>query len=301
MKLLFRCSILLPLMYVSSVFAGACGSAIDCDCKNIPNESLKMSCITHERMLKESCASEKQGVQAFCAQHGPAGFPVATTIKLEPQSPSSSVDDSNRLTAQLYWSVRQDAYVSEEGYQQGDIDRAAVILRISKRNLDSLFKTQRSVDQAISASGEQGDNIWISYSADTFSLAEHWHKYLAKVQPNTEQRALYEPLAELVGYMYEMAGYSYAKAEQFAAASQSWKLASTISADMLALAVSASDDGQNIDKYKSLTASRLHRASLYWVQSSGDDDPKLLARKADELASDKLLQEILSGGSAEES
>lgn len=294
MKLLIRCSILFLFVHTQSVLAGACADDIDCDCNSIPNDPLKMSCMAHERMLKDSCVKQKQGGQAYCAQHGPAGFPVATAITLDGQSASENVDDSNRMIAQLYWSIRQDALLSEEAYRENDLEKAAVILRISKRNLDSLFNTQRAVDKAISAQQDAVVSAWSSYSADTFALAEHWNKYLLKVQKVEGKDKLHTPLAELVGYIYEQAGYAYARATKYAAAAQAWKSASSISAKLLSATVSGSGQKQEVDKYTSLTAARLHRASLYWVQSNGDEDPELLARKAAEFASDKLLREILA-------
>ena len=182
------------------------------------------------------------------------------------------------------------------------------MLNISGLNVESLFKAQKSVAAAWDAEKKRKKKVkaWKNYAEDSFELAKFWQKYLSEIQTlNEKQRAnaqlfeFTEKLSQVVGLLFEISGYAYARSENFGAAAQSWKFASEISASLIALASNRQLEASEINRYSDQTTARLHRASLYWLQTSRSRDEEQRATEAVEFASDKLLKDILAASESE--
>lgn len=296
------------LLCSNLALAGSC-ERLDCDCVNIPNTSFQRSCVAREQYLRESCLTPDNDVIGYCAIHGRNAFPVAISLSLPEYSASEDIESSDRQVAQLFWSIRQDASFSKGFYLDGEFDSAIAILKISTRNLQNLLKTQLSVAEAWQLEGKNKKRLraWKNYSEDTADLAEFWGNYLndigedATVQSkNKKYHQFREKLSDLVALMYEQAGFGFANAEKYRDAAEAWKMASTISSNALAALIERDAPPSQIDSMKDQTSSRLHRASLHWLTGSKQSESDREAEKAIEFASDKLLQEILTGAEGEE-
>ena len=292
------------LIFASSqaAWAGTC-ERVNCDCASIPSDFFQQSCFAHEALLHQSCLSGADNVKGYCALHGSNAFPVALDLNTQKTQASADVDSSNRQVAQLYWSIRQDAAFVKNASQSADFKSAAAVIKLSRLNLDNLFETQKSVAEAWITRGKEkkARRAWKDYSEDTIELADFWNTYLNEVSAgaqnnskNTAYLNFNQMLAEFVAAIYEQAGYAFAGAEKYRPAAEAWKSASGISANSLGLLVLQNSELGAFEKYKSQTTSRLHRATLYWLKGSKEDDPSKKVQEAIEFASDKLLQEILA-------
>lgn len=316
-------SLMTLFISLSSVYvaAGTCAK-LNCDCDRIPNAPLKMGCNTHERALRESCPDGTKDVRAYCAIHGPEAFPVAISLDTAEQPPSLDVDSSNRKIASLYWSVRQDANFSKAAFDKGDYSEATAIITIASRNIASLFKAQLSVVQAwkVENRDKQEQGAWKDYSPDTYDLAKHWLAYENKIGSELEnsrqvylnQRdddkalvkyeallGLYENVSRLTGELFEQTGFAYGRADRPQSAANAWKQAAELSAELMVVLSQTNINDDKVDELKNITASRLHRATYYWLLDNDGKDDEARALEAIEFASSKLLQEILTATDGE--
>lgn len=310
MPLCFRaCLVCIVALCAHPSFAGSC-AVLDCDCASIPNKPFQDACNAHERLLSESCPDSKKDVRGYCGIHGSKANPVAITLDVTDVAPSNDVDASDRQVASLYWSIRQDVNFAGAALKKQEYEESIAILKIARRNLDSLFQTQLGVAQAwgVKEKPNRAKSAWKDYSDDTHSLAKHWGKLLkksdsalSKVSKKADDDPaplallidLRESIAELVALTYEQAGYAYAHAEKYGPAAKAWKEAAQVSSGQIAVLMEyGKKDLVNV--YKNRSAARLNRASLYWLMSEEGDDEEEKAREAMEYASDQLLQKLLT-------
>lgn len=73
-------------IYSVASFAAQC-AAVDCDCDAFTEPKWRNQCEAQEQVVSSECTKASSNSQNYCGLHGPAAFPVATSI-------SSAANDS---------------------------------------------------------------------------------------------------------------------------------------------------------------------------------------------------------------
>lgn len=277
---------------------------VDCDCASIEHVGLKANCINQELVLNEACASRGK-IKGYCSMHGPSANRIAITSILKPKDfMSSDLNGDTRKIASIYWSLGQDVDFSRRSFMQGDLKTAFSIMKISGRNIGSLYGTQQAVTNLLESQNKARKAIsaWKNFAPDTNRLAGVFQKYAFNIIEKSEALAkegkvksdLYIKAADitlgLAGRLYEQAGIAYGNAKKHKNAAKAWKQASKVSIERLKFKFNA---GNSIE-LREVAAARLNRASFHWLKRSGVADAEALQRKAEGILAEHLLNtEIL--------
>lgn len=288
----------LPLFSVPAISADSkqC-PVVNCDCGAISDAQWRSHCVSREKKVIEDCIANQGNPKSYCGLHGPAAFPVATS--LQPDKKSLVIEDNDpaiieKLIATQNWSLDESFNIlksRESAKQYGDAVKMAGLL---ERDLERLYQLHRQAD-AVYKQQERDD---VSKVTDAFALAmtdraKALREYAAKLWQSAAsadsdknqkaQRVLAFRVSRLAATVYEYSGELYSLAGSSIRSAELWQAAAEVSQILRHWEQETENKLQHVTFYQAQAASRLHRATYHLIEAGQDDSVVITAQRAQAL------------------
>ncbi len=267
--------------FAASTSGGAC-PVVDCDCEFIAFDKWHKLCVAREAFIKKECVSNSGKPKGYCGLHGPAAFPVATTIQYKKRpsiDPKLNLKSLSKSIGTQMWSLADDFNVLKAKEKRGSVVDAIRIAGLFRKNSQQLFDEQQKVVLGYLAKRKESASIKASrkFSKPVLKLAkelsmygdELWQKTFSLEDGN--RKKAYKTLAFKISResanVYERAASLFASGRQYRDSANTWQKASLISKKLLKWETSTSNKAKYVAYYKKQASARLHRATLYWIMA----------------------------------
>ena len=275
---LLLASFFLPLLTITAVAdAPASCPEVNCDCAAISDSHWRDVCEARQAKVIEDCLENQGRPKSFCGLHGPAAFPVATSIQPDKRPVVVENDDlaiTVKLIATQNWSLDDSIAVlksRERAKQYGDAVQVASLL---ERDIERLFQLHRQADATYkqlgqekerkesigvyAASMEERARLLRDYSADLWQLGEA----SAVERERKAYRAMAFKVARLAGTVYEYAAEVHKLTEVPANSARAWQSAAETAQSLERWERATESKSQHLEFYQAQAAARWHRATF---------------------------------------
>jgi hypothetical protein len=284
---LLLASFFLPLLSVTAA-AGAPASCpqVNCDCSAISDAHWRDVCETRQAKVIEDCVENQGRPKSFCGLHGPAAFPVATSIQPD-KRPVVVENDDVTITAKLIatqnWSLDDSLAVlksRERAKQYGDALQVASLL---ERDIERLYQLQRQSDATYKKLGQDDErkDVVGGYAANMEDRARSLRDYsvelwrLAEVSEVERERKAYRAMAfkvaRIAGTVFEYAAEVHRLAEVSVNSARAWQAAAELAQSLERWERATEGKSQHLAFYQAQAAARWHRAT-FELLSGGDNE-----------------------------
>lgn len=284
---LFLISLLLsaPSLVAAASAAASCPQ-VDCNCGAIADAHWRDVCETRQAKVIEGCLENQGRPKSFCGLHGPAAYPVATTIQPD-KSPLIVENDDLAITLKLIatqnWSLDESISAlksRERAKQYGDAIQVANLL---ERDIERLYQLQRQADATYSKLGQDKERRESvnGYAAGLNERAQLLRDYSVDLWRQADanaverERKAYHTIAfrvaRLAGTVYEYAAEVHKLARSQADAAKAWQSAAEIAQVLAHWERSAENKNQHVEFYQAQAAARWHRAT-YELLAAGHNE-----------------------------
>lgn len=273
---LFLASFFLPLLSITAAAAPASCPQVNCDCAAISEAHWRGICEAREARVIEDCLENQGRPKSFCGLHGPAAFPVATSIQPD-KKPVVVENDDPAITAKLIatqnWSLDDSIAVlksREKAQQYGDAVQVASLL---ERDVERLYQLQRQADASYRTLGQHKERkeVVSSYAMSMEERARALRDYSfalwrqAQVVEGEREgkayRAMAFKVARLAGTVYEYAAEVHKLAEIPTKSASAWQAAAELAQALEHWERSTENKSQHTMFYQAQAAARWHRAT----------------------------------------
>lgn len=271
-------SLFLPLLSLpAAADTPASCPQVNCDCGAISDAHWRDVCEVRQAKVIEGCIENQGRPKNFCGLHGPAAYPVATSIQPD-KSPIVVENDDLAITLKLIttqnWSLTDSIAIlksRERAKQYGDAVQVANLL---ERDIERLYQLQRQADATYKQLGQEKERkesvgsyavnmeerarLLQSYSADLWGLGD------ASVAERERKayRTIAFRVARLAGTVYEYAAEVHKLAELSIRAANAWQSAAEVAQSLLRWERATESKGQHLEFYQAQAAARWHRATF---------------------------------------
>ncbi len=301
------------LAFAAASSAYAAGSnkqcpQVDCACESITDNRWRDLCLAREAQVIGECVANQGKPKTFCGMHGPAGFPVATTLQAQKYAAPPSHQDVpvlQQLIATQIWSLNESLSAlknREKAQQFGD---AIQVLGLLERDSEKLYALHVQVIGELQRVGRTKDvrELAEDYARETADRALQLKTYSDQLwqtsqNASAEQRlrkaygALAFKSARLAAATYEYSGDIYGRAAVDNAAAVAWQSAAELAQILQRWEAETENKPQHLEFYQAQAAARWHRATYQWLKVGDTPAVKVAVERA--AAADEGTENALS-------
>lgn len=275
---LLLASFFLPLLsFAAAAEAPVSCPQVNCDCAAIADAHWRDVCETRQTKVIKDCIENQGRPKSFCGLHGPAAFPVATSIQPDKRPVVVENDDiaiTVKLIATQNWSLDDSIAVlksRERAKQYGDAVQVASLL---ERDIERLYQLQRQADATYRKLGQEKERkeSLSGYAASMEERAGSLRDYSTELwrlaetgEAEREQkayRAMAFKVARLAGTVYEYAAEVHRLAEVPANSARAWQSAAELAQSLERWERATESKHQHLEFYQAQAAARWHRATF---------------------------------------
>ena len=275
---LLLASFFLPLLSLTAAAeAPASCPQVSCDCAAIADSHWRDVCETRQAKVIEDCVENQGRPKSFCGLHGPAAFPVATSIQPDKKPVVIENDDiaiTLKLIATQNWSLDDSIAVlkaREQAKQYGDAVQVASLL---ERDIERLYQLQRQADATYKRLGQEkeGKELVGGYAVSMENRGRLLRDYanelwrLGDASATDRERKAYRAMAfkvaRLAGTVYEYAAEVHKLADIPANAASAWQSAAELAQSLERWERATESKSQHLEFYQAQAAARWHRATF---------------------------------------
>lgn len=274
----FLLSLFLPLLSIAAMAAvPASCPQVNCDCNAIADAHWRDVCEARQAKVIEGCIENHGRPKSFCGLHGPAAYPVATSIQAD-KSPVTIENDDPAITLKLIstqnWSLDESISVLRSRERAKQYSDAVQIANLLERDIERLYQLQRQADASYRKLGlerERKESIG-SYAAGMEERAHLLRDYSADLWRSADaataerERKAYRTLAfrvaRLAGTVYEYAAEVHKLAELQMNAARAWQSAAELAQSLARWERASENKSQHLEFYQAQAAARWHRATF---------------------------------------
>lgn len=293
---LFLMGLLLPL-YCSAVTAADAKQqcpVVNCDCSAIDDSYWRAVCSAREAKVIEDCIANQGRPKSYCGLHGPAAFPVATSI--QPDKGPLKIENNDpaiieKLIATQNWSLDDSLTVLKNREQAKQYGDAIQIVSLLERDLERLYQLHRQAN-VVFKNAEKDDALKIidSYAFNIKDRGKVLHEYSTALwrsvnNANSDRsqkalRALAFKLARLAASAYEYSGQIYSLAGVPVNSAESWQAAAEVAQVLQGWERETENKAQHVAFYQAQAAARWHRATFFLIAAGHGEAVAAAAQKA---------------------
>lgn len=277
-------SLILPLLSLSTAAAEAPKSCplVDCDCEAITDSHWRGVCESREAKVVEDCLANQGRPKSFCGLHGPAGFPVATSIQPDKKPlvvENEDITITSKLIATQNWSLDDSISVlknREKSKQYGDAVQVAGLL---ERDIERLYQLQRQANATYKKLDQEKERLQaatefaLSLQQRAQSLKDYsealWQQAAQSDNERDQKayRALAFKVARLAGAVYEYTADMQDLAGASADSAKAWQAAAEMAQSLERWERSTENKDQHVAFYQAQAAARWHRATFELLET----------------------------------
>jgi hypothetical protein len=256
--------------------------AVNCDCNFVAAEKWQKLCKAREDFITKGCIQNAGKPTSYCGLHGPAAFPVATSLQFSQRPKIDSKMNFSTLIKMeetQEWSLADDFKVLKEKEKSGNVVDALRIFGLFRKNSQKLFDIQQQVVLGYTEKNKESSAVKFArkFSEPTIALAKELNAYSDELWQTTfslksgNRKKAYKTLAFKISReaaaIYERGADLHASGTQYREAADTWQKAAEISKKLLKWEESTSNKLKYIAHYQNQSSARINRATLYWLLS----------------------------------
>ena len=276
-----------------NLFADVSCEQVNCDCATVDSKQAREVCKKQEAWVKAQCKNERS--KNYCGDYGAKYSSLALRLNIAGDLNPMVVKDikkTHKKVATMYWAIHSDSDVILEKVKYKKYLDAKSMLKNIEMYLDEMFQLQQHVSMSWIHHGKPENAIraWRDYSEDTLNaardLAELSDAMVKRIKGGGVSYQVYEIASismKLSGYAYEIAGYSFGQAEKNEQAAKSWVDAAGQSRLLVDQGLRKFSDADERRFYTVQSASRMHRASVYWTKAKKQNKAKEVLDESESL------------------
>lgn len=275
---LLLASFFLPLLSITATAeAPASCPQVNCDCAAIADSHWRDVCVTRQTKVIEDCLENQGRPKSFCGLHGPAAFPVATSIQPDKKPIVVENDDlaiTVKLIATQNWSLDDSFSVLKSREQAKQYGDAVQVTGLLERDIERLYQLHRQADATYKRLGQEKERkelaggYAMSMEERARSLRDYGNKLwqLSEASAADRERKAYRAIAfkvaRLAGTIYEYAAEVHKLAEIPADSARAWQSAAELAQSLERWERTTESKSQHIEFYQAQAAARWHRATF---------------------------------------
>lgn len=285
---------------------------IDCDCAALPDAKWRTECQSRENEVRKECVENGGRPASYCSLHGPRAYPVA--ISLKPDDRTSTIDlsgvDSESLKKQIHtqqWSLQDSLAALKSKEAVGNYGEAIQLSNLFERDSDRLYQLMKK--QLVTFVGQNRTAV-AQRDAETYgktvtgialTIADYsrslWDAATVNQDSRTQKalRAMSLKLARLSASIFEQGADLYGQVGMNKESAEAWQKSAAVARELISRESATENKKQHVQFYQAQAASRLHRATYYWLLTDEYQDRAVQnIRVAEDIASGKESDEAVA-------
>ena len=312
-----RILLILLLAFANSAFAATSAeqcALVNCDCDVFNGSEWQNDCQAKELVIAEQCNSSGGKLQSYCGMHGPAAYPVATSIQ-QRELNLIPKDNSKSLQKQVEtqnWSVNETHKTLRRALELEEFGKAIQLVSLLEKDVVSLYELQKQVVKALLDEKEAKDakQKASEYAAagseraqklNNFS-SELWQK-IAVANAVKEQRAykiLSFKMARTAATAFEFSADMYADAKLTETAAKLWQQSAAIAQTLIGWESITDNNPKHVKFYQAQASSRWHRATYYWLRANNQEMVVASSQQAERFSSEQSAKNVMTNVQTDE-